>query len=144
METLVEQPEFEISAFGDMLQFYAHHEITDWIWHHIDACARHGLFYSDKDTLLMARPVDSSLPIDDLNALLDLSPGYKKSELTPKYDAWHIIYASGKITEFFNKAPYPLPKVMWQRDGNGPARIYSFNYTKNRIHGKQTKSTTKT
>jgi|TARA_R110000764_G_scaffold16146_10_gene45379 hypothetical protein len=127
---------FEICAFGDMLQFYAYHEITDWIWHHIDACARHGLVHSDKDTFMMARPVDSSIPVDDLNALLDLSSTDQKSELTSKHDAWHIVYASGGLTKFFDKAPYPLPKVMWQRDGSGPARIHSFNNIKKRIHGK--------
>jgi hypothetical protein len=124
-----------VSPFGDMLEFYANNNITDWIWHHMDAAARHGLLYSDKDTFLMARPVNSKIPVDDLNALLDLSSDYEKSELTYDHDTWHIMYASGRINYFFDKAPYVLPNVMWQRNGKGASKIHSYNKVKKRIHG---------
>lgn len=139
---LVEQPDFQVTAWGDMLQYYSEMGIPDWIFPHMDACGRHGVLYCDPDTFIMARPVNSALPIDDLNALQDLDPAYEKRELTLAHDAWHIVYASGSLISFFDKATHTLPKVMWQRDGVGPARIYSFNKTKERIHGQQTKIST--
>jgi hypothetical protein len=133
------QHEHELCAFGDMLAFYADVGRADAIWPYMEVCARHGLLYSDKDTFMMARPVNSSLPPEDLNNLADLSSERQKRELTFEYDAWHIIYASGKITDFFAKAPFTLPKVMWQRDGGGPMRIYPYKKLENLIHGKLTR-----
>ena len=138
------QPDHPLCPFGDMLDFYAGINRAECIWPYMEVCGRHGLLYSDSRTFIMARPVDSSLPLEDLNSLADLSPEYQKRELTCDHDTWHIIYASGKISDFIGKAPYPLPKVMWQRDSGGSARIHSFNKLKNRTHGKQSISTTKT
>ena len=126
---------FTPSPFGEMLNFYAEQSATDSIWPYMEVCGRTGLLYSDATTFIMARPVDSSLPIEDLNSLRDTLPDYKTSGLT---DAWHIIYASGDISQFVDKAPYPLPNVMWQRNGGSSVKIFSFNKLKKRTHGIKT------
>jgi hypothetical protein len=118
--------------FGDFLDFMAGQNAAEWVWPIVETCARHGVLHSEPGCCILARPVDSSIDIDVLNGLGDLLP---ESGLTPTPDAWHIIYASGGIHGFFRLAPYPLPKLIWQRNGTGPAKIYNFNKVKDRIHG---------
>tara|TARA_R110000868_G_scaffold124963_1_gene330193 strand:+ start:297 stop:665 length:369 start_codon:yes stop_codon:yes gene_type:complete len=116
--------------------------IEQWIWHFIDACSRHGVFHCDAFKILLIRPVNSMIGIDDLNSLVDLDGITYPPEVANNHDAWHIIYAAGDIDGFFELAPYPLPKLIWQRDGRTPARIYNFNKLKERIYAKRTRSPT--
>lgn len=127
------------APFGDFLAFMAHSGASDWVWHYLEACARVGVVHAEPGSFLLARPVNSRLPIDDLNALMDLSPEhYPDRSLAEDHDAWMILYASGDILRFFRLAPYPLQHLLWQRDGRAPVRIYDFQKMKDRIHGKQT------
>ena len=124
--------EFVPCAFGDMLDMFARHGAAETIWPYMEACGRYGVLYSDTDNYIMARPVDSSLPIDDLDTLADLQHGYQSSGLT---DAWYILYGSGNMSLFLEKMPFPLPKVMWKRDGKGPVKTYSLsNLTRHLNH----------
>ena len=118
-------------AFGDMLNVFAEQDAAASIWPYMEVCGRTGLLYSDTTTFIMARPVDSSLPLDDLNSLKDMEPDYPKMGLT---DTWHILYGSGNMSLFLDLMPYPLPKVMWQRNCKGKARIYSLTNIKRHIH----------
>lgn len=127
---IVSKPDF--TPFGDMLNFYAEQDRLDCIWSYMDICGRTGLLYSSSTCFIMARPVDSSLPIEDLDSLKDTHPDYPSSGLT---DAWYILYASGNLSHFLDKVPYDLPKVMWQRDGKGKAKIHLLSTLQKHIHG---------
>lgn len=127
------------SPFGDFLAYMAENNIADWVWPYMEICSRLGVCHSDPSAFILARPVDSSVPIDRLNALADIDP---KTGLTPAPDAWHILYASGDIRNFFPLATYELPKLIWQRNGGERVRILNYQTVKDRIHGRiQTKST---
>jgi hypothetical protein len=104
----------DTTPFGDMLAFYG---ASEWIWRYMEICAKEGILYSDPTTFIMARPVDSSVDIEILNTLQDV----ENQGLT---DAWYILYASGNLSHFLDKAPFHLPKIMWQRNGKGPAKIH--------------------
>lgn len=121
-----------LSPFGDFLDYMAAKGMPEWTWTFIEMCSRLGVCHAEPGCFILARPVDSSLPIDTLNSFGDVDP---ETGLTPWPDAWHILYASGDIHKFFRLAPFELPKLIWQRDGEGPARIYNFKRTKDRIHG---------
>jgi hypothetical protein len=115
----------EINPFGDMLAFYG---ASDCIWKYMEICGRTGLLYSSPTTFIMARPVDSMVSLEELNTLQDVG----NQGLT---DAWYIMYASGNLRHFLDKSPFYLPKIMWQRNGKGPARIVSTDKLQKRIHG---------
>lgn len=126
------------SPFGDMLNFYASTNGGYAIWPLMEVCGRKGALFSSPDAFIMGRPVNSTLPDEDIVNLKDLHPEYEDIGLTDAHDAWHVIYASGDLRHFFDKAPYPLPYVLWQRDGVGKLRRYKFNTIKRKIHGQHT------
>jgi len=110
----------------------------DWVWAYIEACSCNGgVFHAGPDMCMVARPVVSSIPVDMLNELADISPTHPRHEefqgLTEAPDAWHILYASGDIRRFFELDTLNLPKVIWQRDGQGDGKIYDFQTIKSRV-----------
>ena len=119
-----------ISPFGDFLAYMAEIDAADWVWTIIDICSRYGGFYADEKRCLIARPVDSRTSIDDLNGFYDLEPDRIESM---EVDAWFILYASGDLGAFFELAPYDLPRLVWQRDGIGNARVYDYHKFKSKI-----------
>ena len=123
-------PAHPLSPWGDFLAFFA--PSAEWIFPIIDICSRYGVFCADETRCMVARPVDSRIPIDVLNKFEDISPAADYL-LTMEPDAWHIIYASGDIGNFFALAPYELPKLIWQRDGIGTARIYNYQRIKEKV-----------
>lgn len=121
--------------FTDFLAFMAEIGASKWVWSYLEMCGRLGMLHSEPSRFLIARPVNSAIDIDDLNCLADLDPErYPDRELTRAHDAWHIVYASGGIEHFFDLAPYELPKLIWQRDGRGGARVYDYQRIKHLIH----------
>ena len=125
--------------FGDMLNFYDSVSCGHAIWPLMEVCARRGVLFSSPEAFIMARPVNSTIPELDIINLKDLHPDYQNIGLTDAYDAWHVIYASGDLRHFFDKATHPLPFVLWQRNGVGKLKRYSFNKIKQKIHhGKHT------
>tara|TARA_R110000796_G_scaffold251769_1_gene383939 strand:- start:6085 stop:6465 length:381 start_codon:yes stop_codon:yes gene_type:complete len=115
-----------------------------WTWSYIEMCARFGLFYSTPENTLLARPVNSAIPEEDLRAFNDLDPGHKLAStgLTGRHDTWHIIYASGDPSFFFDLCPYPLERVSWHRaKGNERLRTHSFQQLKKRFHDKSSSQT---
>lgn len=135
METLASPPDVcvpthPVSPWGDFLAFFA--PVGDWIFPIIDICSRYGVFCADDTRCMVARPVDSRIPVEILNVFGDIDPAGDYL-LTMEPDAWHIIYASGDIGNFFSLAPYELPKLIWQRDGEGRARIYDYQRTKRKV-----------
>jgi len=117
--------------------------MNEWVWAYIDVCSRHGVFHADGEGILLARPVNSTIPIEWLNELADLRDephSHFSPELASQHDAWHVIFAAGEMSQFFELAPYPLPKVVWQRDGRPTTKIYNFDQLKGRIHAKRTQS----
>jgi hypothetical protein len=147
METeLASQPEFDsypchpVSPFGDFLAHMAEMGAGEWVWPVMDICSRYGVFCADERRCMVARPVDSSFPIGVLNDFRDLEPDGDYL-LTMEPDAWHIVYASGDIRNFFDLAPYELPKLIWQRNGEGQARIYDYQRTKKKVMASQPKIT---
>jgi hypothetical protein len=117
-----------VSPFGNFLAYMAEKDSSDWVWAVIDICSRYGGFYADETRCLIARPVDSRRSIDDLNGFFDLD-----DVDTMEVDAWFILYASGDLGAFFELAPYDLPRLVWQRDGIGNARVYDYNKFKSKI-----------
>ena len=126
-----------LTPFGNFLDAFA--DYSHWVWPAVAICSTHGFFSADKNRCILARPVNSRVPINDLACYADLEMEYRipaecGGGLTSDHDAWHIIYASGDLRSFFELAPYDLPKLIWQRDCKGPARIYNFSTIKRRIH----------
>jgi hypothetical protein len=120
---------------ADFLTFMSDIGAPEWVWSYMEMCGRFGMLHAEPSRFMLARPVNSAIPIDDLNCLADLDPArYPDRELTNTHDAWHILFASGGIEHFFDLAPYELPKLIWQRDGKGGARIYDFQRIKKLIH----------
>lgn len=123
--------------FGAFLNEMARLGSGEATWAVIEVCSRLGVFHADEFKCLAARPVNSAIPIEDLNALADLDPEHPRfrdyQELTNTPDAWHILYASGDILGFFDLATHELPKLIWQRNGTGGARIYDYQTIKRRV-----------
>ena len=119
------------TPFGDFLNMMAEMGAAEHVWATIDICARYGGFYADETRCLIARPVDSSIGIHTLNGFGDLVAPLVDEM---KVDAWFILYAVGGINSFFELAPYELPRLVWQRDGQGDAKIYDFQKIKHRVH----------
>lgn len=138
METVSEEQvivDLPDCPFTDFLAFMAEAGSSKWVWSYVEMCGRLGMLHSEPTRFLLARPVNSAIPIDDLNCLADLDPKrYPDRELTQAHDAWHIVYASGDIGHFFDLAPYELPKIIWQRTGSGEARILDYQKVKNKVH----------
>lgn len=111
----------------------------EWVWSFIEMCSRFGVCYSSPDNTLLARPVNSAIPEADLAAFNDLDPNHAlaSSGLTEDYDTWHILYASGDPSFFFELCPYELPKLSWHRNkGTDRIKTYDFQRIKARFHGK--------
>lgn len=135
MTEIEEQPDHTLTPFGDFLAFFAERGESERIWTFIDACSRKGVFHSEAAFCIVAMPVNEA-------EIRSKNPG-----LTKPADAWHIVYASGDIHDFFKLAPYELPKLMWSRDGEVRIRTYDYQRVKNLVHkhhGRITKSTTGT
>ena len=127
-------PEDMNNPMAVFLWMMAEAGLGEWIWAFVHACSRHGVFHCDTKKCVLARPVNSSLPIDDLNSLVDLDGVTHPPEVAGEHDAWLVMFAAGDMSGFFELAPYELPSLLWQRDGRTPARIYNFSKFKNRIH----------
>jgi hypothetical protein len=125
---IVEISPHPVSPFGDFLAYMAEIGAADWVWTIIDICSRYGGFYADEKRCLIARPVDSRVSIHDLNGFYDL-----ENVEDMEVDAWFILYASGDLGSFFELAPYDLPRLVWQRDGIGKARVYDYHKFKSKI-----------
>lgn len=130
-----------LTPFGNFLDFY--HDVGgNWLWMAIEVASREGVFHSDPLCCIVARPVNSRVPIADLNIFADREPEYQiprayegeETGLPSAHDAWHIIYASGDIRRFFQLATHDLPKLIWQRDNEPLPRIYDYARTKRLIH----------
>ena len=81
----------------------------------VEWCISFGVFHSDRESLLMARPWRM-----DTDIWLDAKP----------YDTWFIWYASGRgMRRFFGMAPFTLPKVAFYRR-NRPVWYYWDTLTK--------------
>ena len=122
-------------------QFLTHMNQSDspeWTWTFIEMCARFGVFYSSPDTTLLARPIDSSIAEEDILAFNDIDPSHPlgSSGLTRTPDTWHILYASGDPSAFFDLCPYELPFISWHRNkGDKRLRTTNFQHLKQRFHG---------
>lgn len=143
MEKEVVNPEWKPGPFGAFLATMSAIGAAEWVWPYIEACSRHGVFCADENRCILARPVNSTIPIDHLNALWDLDPEHVPDrQLANAHDAWLVMFAAGgPLGGFFGLATRELPFLLWQRDGGAP-RLYPFNCVKERIHGRKTKSTT--
>lgn len=133
METrLVELPP---CPFEDFLLHMNQSDSSEWTWTFIEMCSRFGVFHSTPGSILLARPVNSELPEKDLLAFNDLDPNHESTALTFPPDTWHILYASGSPSEFFDLCPYPLEFVSWYRHGGeGKLKTHSFNRLKKHFH----------
>lgn len=131
---IVELPPCPFEDF--LLHMNENHE-GKWTWAFVEMCARFGVFHSTPETTLLARPVSSRLSVDDLTAFNDLDPGHElASDLTLEHDTWHVLYASGDLSAFFDFCPYELPFVSWHRNkGVDVLRRYDFQTIKRRTHG---------
>lgn len=126
--------------FEDFLNSMEENGAGRWVWSYMEFCARLGVLHAEPGRFILARPVNSEIPMDDLACFADIDPErYANRELTEAHDAWHIVYASGGIEDFFSLSPYELPKLIWQRD-NGRVRIYDYQKIKSKIHGKLPKT----
>ena len=132
--------DFPPGGFDDFLRHMAADSTSAaWTWSYIEICARVGVFYSSPENTLLARPVNSAIPEEDLRAFNDLDPTHALAStgLTDRHDTWHILYASGDPSFFFDLCPYPLEKVSWHRaKGNDKLRTHSFQQLKKRFHDK--------
>jgi len=142
----VANPEWRPVPFGDFLAFMSQQGVSEWVWPLIEACARHGVFHSDSSRCILARPVNSAIPIDTLNALGDLDPAtFPDRQLANRHDAWLIVFAGSAdpdtLAAFFTLAPYDLPFLIWQRNGRDPVKRYPFNQVRKRIHGREATET---
>lgn len=127
------------SPFADYLAFMS--DFPEWVWPQMEWCAHYGIMHADTETFLLARPVNSSLPIADLVDFADLDiERYPDRELTNNHDAWHVVYASGGIETILGLTPYPLPKLIWHRNRDERTRTYDFDKLTSKINGKKTKS----
>ena len=118
------------TAIGEMLDYYATNDLQEWVWPHIEFCARRGIVYMTPDVVLLARPVDIRIDIDVLNAMGDTTARCDVS--LHDHTGWHILYASGELQDFFPLCPYELPWLIWQRKG-GKARVQRFDRVKKKI-----------
>ena len=100
-----------MNAFQQFLTDYAAEGVEDWIWPHIEACAREGVVILSPDAVGLARPVHSSTPIEDLDRVTT------NSDLPSSPDSWHVLYAAGDLRELVTRFPRPLPFVLWTRKG---------------------------
>jgi hypothetical protein len=111
----------------------------EWVWSFIEMCSRFGVFYSSPENTILARPVNSAISEADLAAFNDLDPNHAlaSSGLTEDYDTWHILFANGQPSFFFELCPYELPKLSWHRNkGSDRLKTYDFQRIKARFHGK--------
>ena len=131
--------EFPPSPFGGYLEHMNNSGCPEWVWSFIEMCGTFGVLHSTPTDILLARPVSSAIPEDDLLAFNDLDPNHPlaSSFLTKPHDTWHILYASGDTSLFFDLCPYELPFVSWHRNkGDGSLRVRDFQRLKKRFHGK--------
>lgn len=129
--------DFPPCTFEDFLT-HMNSDLSEWTWSFIELCARFGVFYSSPTRTILARPVNSQIPEDDLMAFNDLDPNHELASLglTDQHDTWHILYASGELSQFFGLCPYKLKFVSWHRNkGNKRLKLYDFKKLKNRING---------
>jgi hypothetical protein len=125
--------------FQEFMQHMVDSDGPEWVWTFVEVCSRFGVYYSGPDGIMLARPVNSAIPQDDLNAFNDLDPGTEigTSDLTKHPDTWHILYGSGSPALFYSLCPYELENVSFHRNkGNGKLKTYNFKNFKRRIHGK--------
>jgi len=131
--------DFPPCPFQNFLEHMSASGAPEWVWSFIEMCSRFGVCYSSPDNTLLARPVNSAIPEADLAAFNDLDPNHAlaSSGLTEDYDTWHILYASGDPSFFFELCPYELPKLSWHRNkGTDRIKTYDFQRIKARFHGK--------
>lgn len=138
--------EFPPCPFEDFLTHMERSDSSKWTWTYIEMCSRFGFFHSSPSGTILARPVNSSISEDDLSAFNDLDPNHELAStgLTDQHDTWHILYASGDPTDFFDLCPYDLPKISLHRNkGSDKLRVHNFQHLKNKLHGRtKTKSRT--
>ena len=130
---------FPPCPFEDFLTHMNESSSPEWVWSYMEMCARFGVLHSSQDACLLARPVNSAIPEADIQAFNDLDPNHPlaSSGLTDQHDTWHILYASGNPTDFFDLCPYELPKLSWYRmGGDSELKTYDFHRIKSRYHGK--------
>lgn len=132
--------------FEDFLKHMNNSKSQKWTWTFIEMCARFGIFHSSPEMVILARPVNSKISEEDMVAFNDLDPNHELAStgLTDKHDTWHILYASGDPSSFFDLCPYELEFVSWHRNkGDESLKRVNFQRFKQRFHGKQrTKSRT--
>ena len=138
--------EFPPCPFEDFLNHMNNSESEKWTWAFIEMCSRFGVFHSSPEGVVLARPVNSEIPEEDLMAFNDLDPDHELAStgLTGKHDTWHVLYASGDPSSFFDLCPYELKFISWHRNkGTKNLKRTNFKRLKQRFHGKhRTKSRT--
>ena len=125
--------------FEDFLLHMSNNGDAAWTWSYLEMCARFGILYSSPEHTLLARPVNLAIPAEDLRAFNDLDPTHALAStgLTDRHDTWHIIYACGNPSFFFDLCPYDLEHVSWHRNkGNEKLRVHNFQKVKKRFHDK--------
>ena len=138
-EEQVRLVEFPPCPFESFLYHMRESQGDRWTWAFIEMCSRFGVFHSSPENCILARPVNSKLDEDDLLAFNDLDPNHElaSSGLTSQHDTWHILYASGDPSFFFDLCPYELGYVSWHRNkGDERLKLYDFQTVKRRIYGK--------
>ncbi len=130
--------EMDAGHFQNFLLHMTDTGAANWTWTFIEMSARLGVLHSSEQGVLLARPVNSAIPEEDLLAFNDIDPEHplSQSSLTHEHDTWHILYASGDPAHFFDLAPYELEFVSWHRNkGNARLRKHKFNTIKDKYNG---------
>lgn len=73
----------------------------------LEAHLLHGYVYSTREAFLMARPVWSKGPVENI-----INPWFNAFS---HYDTWHVYLYAGELAQPFQVAPYPLRYVSWEK-----------------------------
>ena len=125
-------------SFEDFLNHMSEADAAEWTWSFIEMCSRFGIFHSCPRGTILARPVNGAIPQADLLEFNDIDPEHAlaSSGLTDQHDTWHVLYASGDPSFFFNLCPYDLEFISWHRNkGNKRLKTHKFKKIREKFHG---------